>query len=112
MLLPIALICPKNKARADRTSIVFIQYCYSATNRTLLNTDIAIPPEYWHKKQCCITDKLPAVYGNYAELNQELTRQQRIAEDLVTHARKIGISNPGAFVKKTFFPALNLRTGP
>jgi hypothetical protein len=44
MLLPIKLICPKNKVRKDGTSIIFIQYCGSDNKKTLLNTEIAIPP--------------------------------------------------------------------
>ena len=51
MLLPIKCICPRSKVRLDGTGIIFIQYCYSATKRTLLNTEITIPTEYWNPKQ-------------------------------------------------------------
>jgi len=54
MLLPIKCICPRSKKRLDGTTIVFIQYCYNATQRTLLNTEIAISVEFWNKKQRCI----------------------------------------------------------
>jgi len=107
MLLPIKPICPSNKTRSDGTAIIFFQYCYSPTNRTLLNTGIAIPCGYWNKKQQCISDKLPLIYGNYAILNEQLKKQFRIVEDLVMHANKSGILNKGAFVKKTFTPSLD-----
>jgi integrase len=110
MLLPIKLICPPGKQRADGTSTVFIQYCYSATKRTLLNTEIAIPVAYWNKKQRCISEKLPAACGHYERLNEELKRQFRIAEDLVTHSNKNDFPNKGAFVKKTFSPTLDITT--
>jgi hypothetical protein len=42
MLLEIKAICPKRKERSDSTSVIFFQYCYMATTRTLLNTEIAI----------------------------------------------------------------------
>lgn len=41
MLLPIKPICDPKNARRDGTSLIYLQYCYSATNRTLLNTEIA-----------------------------------------------------------------------
>jgi hypothetical protein len=50
MLLPIRLICPTKKVRKDGTSLIFIQYCYNATSKTLLNTGIAIPTKYWQRK--------------------------------------------------------------
>jgi len=43
MLLPIKAICDRKKIRKDGTCLVFIQYCYSAERKTLLNTEIAIP---------------------------------------------------------------------
>jgi hypothetical protein len=81
MLLPIKPICRTKKLHPDGTATVFIQYCYNATQRTLLHTGIKIPPAYWNKKQRCITKELPAVYGDHEALNKELTRIQRIAED-------------------------------
>jgi len=50
MLLPITPICSQSKVRKDGTSLVFIQYCKNADDKTLLNTEIAIPPNFWHKK--------------------------------------------------------------
>ncbi|MGB8193733.1 MAG: site-specific integrase [Chitinophagaceae bacterium] len=107
MLLPIKLICPKGKERSDGTCLVFIQYCYSADNRTLLNTEIAIPHVYWNKKDRCISNKLPKDFGDYAELNKELFRQLRIAEDLVMYAQENKLDDKGAFVKKMFSPTFD-----
>jgi hypothetical protein len=107
MLLPIKCICPRSKVRLDGTGIIFIQYCYSATKRTLLNTEISIPIEYWNPKQCRVSDRLPSEFGNYEQLNEELHRQVRIAEDLVTYAAKRALPDKGAFVKKSFSPKLD-----
>lgn len=110
MLLPIKCICPRSKERSDGTGIVFIQYCYNATQRTLLNTEIAIPVEFWNKKQRCISDQLPPGFGNHEQLNEELKRQFRIAEDLVIHANKNKLPNKGTFVKNSFSPKLDITT--
>ena len=45
MVLPIKPICKANKIRKYGTSLIFIQYCFSARKRTLLNTDYKIPEE-------------------------------------------------------------------
>ncbi|TXJ27714.1 MAG: site-specific integrase [Chitinophagaceae bacterium] len=110
MVLPIKAICRANKIRKDGTSLIFLQYCYSATQRTLLNTEIAIPINFWNKKQRCISDKLPAGYGNHEQLNEQLKRQFRIVEDLVTHANKNALPNKGVFVKNAFAPKLDVST--
>lgn len=49
MLLPIKPIC--SRPRKDGSSIIFIQYCYSASNRTILNTQLVIPPECWDNRR-------------------------------------------------------------
>ncbi len=110
MVLPIKPICRSNKLRKDGTSLIFFQYCYSATKRTLLNTEIAIPVEYWAKKLRCISHKLPAQFGDHQHLNEELKRQFRIVEDQVTHANKNELTNKGIFVKNTFSPKLDITT--
>ncbi len=108
MSLPIKPICRANKIRNDGTSIIFLQYCYNATKRTLLNTGIAIPISFWNKKSRRISEKLPTEFGDYEILNDELNRQKRIAEDLITHAIKKEITNKGAFVKQAFSPTLDV----
>jgi len=107
MLLPIKAICPKGKERADGTCLVFIQYCYSATQRTILNTEIAIPHSYWNKKDRCIANKLPAANGDHVALNKELFRQLRIVQDLVIYAIENKMTDKGTFVKNSFQPTLD-----
>jgi integrase len=96
--------------RSDGTGLVFIQYCYSATKRTLLNTEIAIPLDFWNKKQCRVSDKLPVEFGNHEQLNEELRHQLRIVEDLVTYATKGALPDKGMFVKNSFSPTLDTTT--
>ena len=86
MLLPVKPICSSSKSRRDGTSLIFIQYCLNADNKTLLNTEIAIPPAYWHKKLERILSSLPIEYGRGEELNKELQRQIRLAEDIIAYA--------------------------
>lgn len=108
MLLPLKPVCKKALKRRDGTSIIFIQYCHSADKRTLLNTGIAIPPEYWNPKKLRINNDLPACYGSADVLNGQLQDQFRIAEDILTHARRGKISDPIAFLKDTYKPDLDL----
>ncbi len=108
MLLPIKPICSPKKVRKDGTSPIFLQYCYSATKRTLLNTGINIPPDCWNNKLLCITKKLPIAYGCHERLNDELLRLKRIAEDLATHAVKKQVPDKGTFVKNSFSPSLQI----
>jgi hypothetical protein len=72
MLLPIKPICTASKMRRDGTSLIFIQYCESADNKTLLNTEIAIPPTSWNKRLKRISDTLPISFGKADELNKDL----------------------------------------
>jgi hypothetical protein len=46
MSLPVKFICKSKQKRKNGTSIIFIQYCFRAGKKLLLNTEIAIPPEY------------------------------------------------------------------
>lgn len=108
MLLPIKPICERIKVRKDGTSLVFIQYCLSASNKTLLNTEIAIPPQYWHKKLNRVNDSLPKEYGNVEVLNKEIQRQIRLAEDIISYALEHSIENPAKFVKALFYPKFDI----
>ena len=110
MLLPIRPICPANKTRRDGTSIIFIQYCKSESEKTLLNTGIAIPPRYWNKKLGRISDDLPRGHGDPDTLNRELHRLVRIAEDMIGHAIGNGHADPVGFVKGNFSPAFDVAT--
>ena len=108
MLLPIRAICRNKRVKKDGTAPIFLQYCYSRTKRTLLSTGIAIPPEYWQRKQLRISLQLPPQFGDASKLNDELLRQKRLVEDLVAEATRKQITDKGAFVKKAFSPTLDL----
>jgi hypothetical protein len=56
-----------------------------------LNTHIAIPPQFWDSHKQRIKDNLPAAYGDYQKLNDEIVRQYRLAEDLIKLAKSSGI---------------------
>ena len=104
MLLPIRLVCSPKKIRRDGKSLIFIQYCFSAQNKTLLNTEVAIPPQYWNKKFQRISENLPAEFGIPVDLNKDLRRQLRIAEDIISHGIEQKIKDPVSFVKGVFYP--------
>jgi site-specific recombinase XerD len=108
MLLPIKPICNAAKVRRDGTSLIFIQYCFNSDNKTLLNTEIAIPPNYWHKKLNRIVEDLPSQYGKAGDLNKELQRQIRLAEDIIHFALECKLKNPVSFVKKSFAPHFDI----
>lgn len=108
MLLPLKPVCEQKDIRNNGTSLIYIQYCYSRKHRTNLNTEIAIPPQYWNKKKLSVKDTLPITWGNWEHLNTELKRMMRLVEDLVDLADKKNISNKGRFVKDLFTPSLNL----
>lgn len=108
MLLPIKPICSSSKMRRDSTSLIFIQYCRSADDKTLLNTGIAIPPNYWHAKHNRISDKLPESFGKAADLNKDLQRQIRLAEDIISFAISKDMADPVQFAKATFKPNYDL----
>ncbi|MDQ2720617.1 MAG: site-specific integrase [Bacteroidota bacterium] len=108
MLLPIKPICCSNKVRRDGTSLIFIQYCLNADSKTLLNTEIAIPPSYWHKKLERISGSLPHEYGIADELNKELRRLIRLAEDIIAFAIERNFTDPVTFAKATFKPTFDV----
>lgn len=108
MLLPISLICAPKKLRRDGTSLVFIQYCLNESNKTLLNTGIAIPPNFWNKKLKRVADKLPEQFGKTEEPNSELKKQLRLAEDIITYAISRDMVDPVRFVKERFKPDFDI----
>jgi site-specific recombinase XerD len=69
-----------------------------------LNTEIAIPPKFWHKKIRRIQDALPKEYGDAKSLNEEVYRMYAVAEKIIQFALTNKIPNPVAFVKKKFSP--------
>jgi hypothetical protein len=108
-MLPLKLICERKFIRRNGTTLIYIQYCFSAEKRTLLNTEIAIPPQYWNKKKQCITKDLPKSFGEVETLTEDLTKMFRLVEDLILFAQKRRIENLGSFVKNTFHPNLNIK---
>jgi len=106
MSLPIKPVCKRSNTRKDGTSIVFFQYCYSQTKRTLLDSGIAIPPQYWNVKRSRINDTLPKNYGSAEVLNEKLQKGLRTAQDILGYAIKKKIEDPLTFVKKKFKPDL------
>jgi integrase len=108
MLLPLKAICDPKKTRRDGTSLIYLQYCFSSEHRTLLNTEIAIPPAYWNRKKSCIVKGLPEQYGTPSHLNAELTRIIRVAEDLIAYAERMQVPDLGVFVKSAFKPNLRI----
>jgi hypothetical protein len=91
------------------TCVVYIQYQYTTVKRTLLSSEIVIPPDFWNYEEGFISDALPPEFGNAEELNTELLRMYRAAEDIVLFAQKNKLPQPGAFAKKNFLLALTLR---
>ncbi|GEO08659.1 site-specific integrase [Segetibacter aerophilus] len=110
MLLPLKLICDPKKIRRDGSTLIYIQYCFSAERRTLLNTEISIPATFWNKKKLCISKDLPVVHGDATGLNEDLKRMYRIAEDIISYAIRNKIEDVGNFVKKIFHPHFNTHT--
>ncbi|SIO53461.1 tyrosine-type recombinase/integrase [Chitinophaga niabensis] len=108
MLLPIKPICPVSKKRRDGTSLIFIQYC--AETPKLLNTEIAIPPQFWNKKTESVSSKLPTEYGDFSLFNEEIERQLKIATEIIKWVNKNGVTDKGQFVKKVFKPNFDVST--
>jgi len=108
MLLPLRPVCRQHDTRKDGKSVVFIQYCYSATHRIQLNTGIAIPWEFWNTNKGCIKDHLPCELGDSRLLNIQIRKCIRIIEDLIEVAAKKKIDDNVTFIKTIFSPELNI----
>ena len=92
-LLPLKSICPASKVRSCGTSLVFLQYCKSESEKTLLNSGIAVPPKLWNKKTGRIQD-MPKEYGDAKSLNEEVYRLYSIAEKMIQFALTDKIPDP------------------
>jgi integrase len=106
MLLPLKVII-SNKPRKDGNSVLYFQYCFSSTNRVLLNTELSIPATYWNKKRQMVSKLLPFKYGDFKEINSELSRMQKILEAIIEHGKRIEVSDIGTYVKDIFHPKFN-----
>jgi hypothetical protein len=102
--LPLKLICDGKKVRRDGTALIYIQYCFSAERRTLLNTEIGILPSFWNRKKQCISNNMPLSYGDSRLLNEDLKRMYRTAEDIISYGIANKIEDIVSFLKKTFHP--------
>src|ERR1700730_13833508 len=103
MIYALKPVCKKEWVGKKRgTSTIFIQYCLHSSQRTLLNTHIAIPPQYWNRKSLRIYNDLPAQFGDPNHLNEELARMMRLAEDILRYCLKNTKDNPLNFLKATF----------
>jgi len=72
MLFPLKKICQAKGVRRDGTSVIYIQYCFSSTRRTLLATGIDIPLSYWDSKNQKVKDSLPEEYSKAEQHNAAL----------------------------------------
>lgn len=110
MSYPIKPICEAKDKRSDGTSVIYLQYCYASGKRTNLNTGLSIPPRFWNKKQQVVNLNLPGQYGFAGFINDEITRQLRLAEDLIRWGNQHSKTSLGDFMKKTYRPDLNIHT--
>ena len=108
MIYALKPVCKKDWKRRNGTSLVFIQYCMGSNQRTLVDTQIAIPPEYWNRKLLKVFEDLPPEYGIAAELNERLQKMIRLVEDLLSFCLKNTRDNPMSFLKKNFSPDLDI----
>lgn len=110
MQLPLKFLIDPRFIRQNGTCIVFIQYGFNSSKHPLLNTRVVLPPQYWDHKNSCISHHLPEIYGKAVDLNFELRRMMRIAEDIVLFAKKNALPDQAEFVKKTFSPHFDVST--
>lgn len=103
MLLPLKAII-SNKPRRDGLSALYFQYCFSSTNRILLNTELYVPASYWNKKRQCVSKLLPIEFGNAENINAEISRMQKVIEAIIEHGKQSQVTEIGAYVRQTFTP--------
>ena len=102
MRQPIKLIIKKGKARKDGTSMIFIQYCFSAQRRVLIATGTSIPECHWNRRTSSISQQLPSEYGNVDLLETALREKLRRAESIVDYAVRKTHTCPMRFLKRNF----------
>lgn len=106
MRIPIKALCEEKRKRSDGKALIYLQYFHDGEHRIFLNTELAVPPEFWDKRRQCVKDTLPKSFGNPASINKEVHRQLTLAADLIVYAKDQGLSEIGAFVKEKFSPTL------
>ncbi len=107
MILPIKPICKKEWVRRDGTSIIFLQFCRNSEERVLVDTGLAIPPEYWNRKNNRVSSSLPNVYGETKEIENHLSQKMRRAEDLIKYSISQKNISPTKFLKEKFSTAFD-----
>lgn len=75
MSQPIKAIIKKGAVRKDGSSLIFLQYCLNSEQRVLMNSSIAIPPQYWNRRLNKINENLPKQFGDVTELQAALTQK-------------------------------------
>lgn len=100
--------CEAKDKHNDGTSVIYLQYCYASGKRTHLNTGLFIPPRFCNKKLEVVSDNLPGEHGSAGLINDEITRQLRLAEDLIRWAMGHTKTPLGDFIKKTYRPDLSI----
>jgi integrase len=103
MFLPIKPILDR-RPRRDGSCVISIQYCYNSDKRTLLYTGLSVPRRYWNKKLARISADLPSSFGNGDQLNLQLQKMLRIAEDIISFAIQQKMQDPVGFLKQMFHP--------
>jgi hypothetical protein len=102
MILPIKPICKKEWSRRDGTSVIFLQYCHNSEERVLVDTGVAIPPEYWNRKNNRINANLPEKFGIVKNIETHISEKMRRAEDLINYAVAKSNIPPARFLKEKF----------
>jgi integrase len=108
MKIPIKPLCEQKWQGIDGTSTIYLQWFHDGVHRIFLNTKISVPSQYWNKRQECISEALPADYGHYSDLNEEVDRQLELAKNLIKLAKGQKVVKIGPYVKRNFRPDLDL----
>jgi len=101
-------ICEAKRCREDGTTFVYFPFYHDGDHKVFLNTQIAIPPEYWNKRTRSVKENLPSNHGDPQKLNDEIERLEKLACEFIKLARQQGIQPLGQYIKETFTPTLNL----
>ena|SRR6185437_5190761 len=109
MRIPIKALCEGKRKRNDGKALIYLQYFYDGEHRVFLNTQLAIPPEFWDRKRQCVKENMPAIFGHPSSINKEVSRQLRLATDLAVYAKDQAIVDIGPFIKEKFSPEFDLQ---
>jgi hypothetical protein len=105
---PFKPVCEAKRCRDDGTAFIYFPFYHDGDHKVFLNTQIAIPPEYWNKRSRSVQETLPPNYGDAQKIEAELERLEKLARDLTKLARQQGIEPLGQYIKEMFTPTLDL----